>query len=59
MWKIIKKLISAFTTVLLFILLITTLFMVISSQASDGESEFFGYEMKTILSGSMEPEIQT
>lgn len=45
-----------------FILLITLLFMlfiVISSKASGGEPTVFGYQLKTVLSGSMEPGIQT
>ncbi len=35
------------------------LFIVISSKASGGEPEIFGYQLKTVLSGSMEPDIQT
>ncbi|AXF56984.1 signal peptidase I SipW [Salicibibacter kimchii] len=59
MWHVTRKVISGFTTVLLFTLLVVTLFAVISSQAADGEPNIFGYELKTVLSGSMEPEIQT
>ncbi|WP_246516474.1 signal peptidase I SipW [Salicibibacter cibarius] len=59
MWRVTRKIISGFTTALLFMLLVVTLFAVISSQAADGEPNVFGYELKTVLSGSMEPEIQT
>ncbi|SDI71566.1 signal peptidase I SipW [Natribacillus halophilus] len=59
MWRVTGKVISGFTTTLLFALLVVTLFAVISSQAAEGEPNVFGYELKTVLSGSMEPEIQT
>lgn len=35
------------------------LFIVISTKASGGEPQIFGYQIKTVLSGSMEPEIKT
>lgn len=59
MWRKIKKLISGLTTALLFVLLIVTLFTVISTKVADGEPNVFGYQLKTVLSGSMEPDIQT
>ncbi len=34
-------------------------FAVISSKASGGEPTIFGYQLKTVLSGSMEPTFQT
>jgi signal peptidase I len=34
-------------------------FVVISSKASGGEPNILGYQLKTVLSGSMEPKIQT
>ena len=34
-------------------------FVVISSKASGGEPQFLGYQLKTVLSGSMEPTFQT
>lgn len=46
-------------TILLFLLLMLTLFVVISSEVSGGEPQVFGYQLKTVLSGSMEPEIKT
>ncbi|WP_102261369.1 signal peptidase I SipW [Mesobacillus jeotgali] len=42
-----------FTTLLLMIV------MVISSRASGGEPQLFGYQFKTVLSGSMEPTFKT
>lgn len=53
------KIISNITTALLFMLLVITLFVVISSRASGGEPNVFGYQLKTVLSGSMEPGIKT
>lgn len=41
------------------IALIITVLFVISVRASGGEPTLFGYQFKTVLSGSMEPEIQT
>ncbi len=34
-------------------------FLVISTKASGDEPELFGYQLKTVLSGSMEPEFKT
>jgi signal peptidase len=59
MWQGIKKFISGLTTSVLFVLLIVTVFAVMVNQAADGEPNVFGYELKTVLSGSMEPEFQT
>jgi signal peptidase len=53
------KAISTMTTVLLFVVLCFTIFFVIVSKASGGETNLFGYQLKTVLSGSMEPKIQT
>lgn len=53
------KIFSNMVTGLLFILLLVTLFAVISMKASGGEANLFGYQMKTVLSGSMEPEMKT
>ncbi|MCM3618858.1 signal peptidase I [Sutcliffiella horikoshii] len=55
----IKKWISNITTALLLIVFMFMLFIVISTKASGGEPQIFGYQIKTVLSGSMEPEIKT
>ncbi len=54
-WKITSSLITG----LLFILLIFMIFVVVSSKASGGEPSFLGYQLKTVLSGSMEPTFKT
>ncbi|MDF2791160.1 MAG: signal peptidase [Neobacillus sp.] len=54
-WKITSNLISA----ILFLLLIFMIFVVVSSKASGGEPSFLGYQLKTVLSGSMEPTFKT
>ncbi|MBU9722451.1 MULTISPECIES: signal peptidase I SipW [Bacillaceae] len=57
--KILKKITSGFITFALFVSLIFMVFVVITTQASGGEPEVFGYQIKTVLSGSMEPEFKT
>lgn len=46
-------------TVVLFLALILMVFVVVTSKASGGEPQIFGYQLKTVLSGSMEPGIKT
>lgn len=41
------------------VLLIGAALLVLSTKLSGGEPEVFGYQLKTVLSGSMEPGIQT
>lgn len=53
------KITSNIITVILFINLIVMAFLVVSSKASGGEPQAFGYQLKTVLSGSMEPEFYT
>src|SRR5699024_7431292 len=53
------KWLNNIVTVLLFFLLITVAAMVMITKFSGGEPEMFGYQLKTVLSGSMEPGIQT
>lgn len=53
------KWVSNFITGILFLVLIAMLFLVISSKAAGGEPQIFGYQLKTVLSGSMEPGIKT
>lgn len=43
----------------LFITLIFSIFIIVSSKTSGEEPNFFGYQLKTVLSGSMEPEFKT
>ncbi|MGX6442455.1 signal peptidase I SipW [Neobacillus sp. K501] len=57
--KTIKKVASNIITIILAALLIFMLFIVISSKAAGGEPQVFGYQLKTVLSGSMEPGIKT
>src|SRR5690625_8044990 len=59
MGKRILKVMSSLITTVLFIVLLLTLFLVISTKASGGEPSLFGYQLKTVVSGSMEPEIKT
>ncbi|WP_282142116.1 signal peptidase I SipW [Cytobacillus oceanisediminis] len=53
------KIISNIITAVLFINLILMAILVVSSKASGGEPQAFGYQLKTVLSGSMEPAFQT
>jgi signal peptidase I len=57
--KKVLKITSNAITVLLFLLLIFMIFVVVSSRASGGEPNFLGYQLKTVLSGSMEPTFKT
>ncbi|SFB19464.1 signal peptidase, endoplasmic reticulum-type [Lentibacillus halodurans] len=57
--KKILKWLNNIATILLFAVLTGMLFVVVSAKASGGEPEIFGYQLKTVLSGSMEPDIQT
>ena len=54
-WKICSSIVS--TTMM--IVLVVMVFLVISSKASGGEPQLFGYQFKTVLSGSMEPTFKT
>lgn len=55
----IKKWVNNIVSAILMILLISVASVVVISKASGGEPQFFGYQLKTVLSGSMEPGIQT
>jgi signal peptidase I len=57
--KKVWKITSNFITIVLFLLLIFMIFVVVSSKASGGEPNFLGYQLKTVLSGSMEPTFKT
>jgi len=53
------KIISNIIPIVLFLNLILMAFLVVSSKASKGEAKIFGYQLKTVLSGSMEPTFLT
>lgn len=55
----IMKWINNFISGILMILLITVASVVVITKISGGEPQLFGYQLKTVLSGSMEPGIQT
>jgi len=57
--KVVLKWISNLITFLMFALLLAMVFLVITARASGGEPNVFGYQLKTVMSGSMEPTIQT
>ncbi|UOQ86943.1 signal peptidase I SipW [Gracilibacillus salinarum] len=58
-FKQVRKWLSFLITVVLFVSLVFTVFITISTKASGGEPEVMGYQLKAVLSGSMEPDIQT
>ncbi|WP_062350266.1 signal peptidase I SipW [Bacillus kwashiorkori] len=51
--------VNRIVTTLLFVLLLSVATLVIASRISGGEPSLFGYQLKTVLSGSMEPSIKT
>lgn len=53
------KIASNILTYVLFVNLIVMAVLVVSSKASGGEPKVFGYQLKTVLSGSMEPTFLT
>ncbi|KMM63321.1 signal peptidase [Bacillus glycinifermentans] len=55
----IMKWVSNILYVIIFTLIIATVIVVISTKSSGGEPQLFGYQLKTVLSGSMEPEFKT
>lgn len=55
----IKKWINNTLSTLMLLIFILLVAAVVLSKASGGEPAFFGYQIKTVLSGSMEPGIQT
>ncbi|WP_026569312.1 MULTISPECIES: signal peptidase I SipW [Sediminibacillus] len=57
--KLIMRWLSRLVTFTLFATLLFMVFVVISSKASGGEPQVMGYQLKTVLSGSMEPGIKT
>lgn len=57
--KLLIRWINHLITFSLFAILLLIAFLVISTRASGGEPSIFGYQLKIVLSGSMEPEIKT
>lgn len=55
----VRKFISGMISLLLLAVLLLMVFVVISSKASGGEPQILGYQIKTVLSGSMEPTFET
>ncbi|PMC36773.1 signal peptidase I [Bacillus sp. UMB0899] len=53
------KWVNRIVTGILIILLVSVAGIVLSTKLTNGEPEVFGYQLKTVLSGSMEPNIQT
>jgi signal peptidase len=54
-----KKIIGNTLSTLMFLVFLLVVVAVVVSKASGGEPSFFGYQIKTVLSGSMEPGIHT
>ncbi|GGF65297.1 S26 family signal peptidase [Paenibacillus albidus] len=55
----VKKIISTTLSTLMFLIFLVVVAAIVISKASGGEPAFFGYQIKTVLSGSMEPGIHT
>ncbi|WP_151735633.1 signal peptidase I SipW [Paenibacillus tengchongensis] len=55
----VKRLLNHIASAAMLLVFIVLLAAVIISKASGGEPSFFGYQIKTVLSGSMEPGIKT
>lgn len=53
------KWVNSFVSGILMVLLISVASIVVISKASGGEPQLFGYQLKTVLSGSMEPGMKT
>jgi signal peptidase I len=53
------KILSNLITIILSLTLLFMVFVVISSKAKGGEPSVLGYQLKTVLSGSMEPTFKT
>ncbi|WP_417898041.1 signal peptidase I [Bacillus haimaensis] len=59
MVKKLLKLVSSITRIIFIMVLCLLAFIVLSSRMSGGESAFMGYQVKAVLSGSMEPAFLT
>lgn len=58
-WRTAKKVMGDIGSALIFIILAIVLLNVVTSKVSGKNPAIFGYEMKAVLSGSMEPGIKT
>jgi signal peptidase len=57
--KKVLKIMSNLLSSMLLVVLMVTLFMVVITKATGNEASLFGYQIKTVLSGSMEPSFET
>lgn len=57
--KMVLKWMNRIVSTILLVLLIGVAGLVVSTKLAGGEPQIFGYQIKTVLSGSMEPYIQT
>lgn len=57
--KSVKTWIGRIISSILFIFLMLMIVFVLYSKTSNGPPQIFGYQLKTVLSGSMEPDIKT
>src|SRR5699024_2232870 len=57
--KAILKAINNLVTAIVLITILLTLYLVIPPKTSGANMNLFGYQIKTVLSGSMEPDIET
>jgi signal peptidase I len=57
--KKVAKWTSRILSTLFLIILIFAIYSIVSSRISGGEPQIFGYQLKSVLSGSMEPGIKT
>jgi signal peptidase I len=55
LWKIVSNVVAA----IFLVMICLAAFIVLSSRLSGGEPTFMGYQVKAVLSGSMEPTFQT
>ena len=58
-WKKSIRIFNNILTTLLFIALLFTMILVVSSNLTGEDTSLLGYQLKSVLSGSMEPDIKT
>lgn len=57
--KALLKWLNRIVSSIFILLIISVAAVILSNKLTDGEAGIFGYQLKTVLSGSMEPDIQT